>query len=56
MNEDVDIQYLPARMINEVVYCPRLFYYEHVDGVFAHNQDTVEGSIRHSQLDAQSGL
>jgi hypothetical protein len=23
--------YLPARMINEFVYCPRLFYYEQVE-------------------------
>ena len=44
---------LPARMLNEVTYCPRLFYYEHVEGVFAHNQETVEGSLRHSQLDAR---
>ena len=26
--------YLPARMINEHVYCPRLFYFEQVEGVF----------------------
>ncbi|MBM4093019.1 MAG: CRISPR-associated protein Cas4, partial [Planctomycetes bacterium] len=44
---------LPARMINELVYCPRLFYYEHVEGLFAHNQETVEGAIRHSSLDAR---
>ncbi len=30
--------FLPARMINEVIYCPRLFYYEHVEGVFVHNR------------------
>jgi len=24
--------YLPARMVNEFVYCPRLFYYEWVEG------------------------
>ncbi|MGH8021448.1 MAG: CRISPR-associated endonuclease Cas1 [Opitutaceae bacterium] len=31
---------LPARMLNEFVYCPRLFYYEHVLGVFIHNAET----------------
>ncbi len=46
--------YLPARMLNEVTYCPRLFYYEHVEGVFAHNQFTVEGSIRHAAVDART--
>ncbi len=45
--------YLPARMLNEYVYCPRLFYYMWVDNVFAHNRETVEGSLRHSKIDAQ---
>ncbi|MEQ8788696.1 MAG: CRISPR-associated endonuclease Cas1 [Pirellulaceae bacterium] len=43
--------YLPARMVNEFVYCPRLFYYEWVEGVFVDNTETVEGSIRHQKLD-----
>ncbi|MFW6106988.1 MAG: CRISPR-associated protein Cas4, partial [bacterium] len=46
--------YLPARMLNEFVYCPRLFYYEWVEGVFAHNRETTEGSLRHAKLDAKS--
>ena len=49
--------YLPARMLNEYVYCPRLFYYMWVDNIFAHNRETVEGSLRHSKIDArQDGL
>jgi CRISPR-associated protein Cas1 len=47
--------YMPARMLNEFVYCPRLFYYEHVEGVFAHNRETVEGSIRHARVDTGDG-
>src|SRR5881275_989549 len=43
-------QYLPARMLNEFVYCPRLFFYEWVEGVFAHSADTVEGALRHDTL------
>ncbi len=46
-------EYLPARMLNEFVYCPRLFFYEHVEGVFAHNRETVEGTIRHAKLDGK---
>ena len=46
--------YMPARMLNEFVYCPRLFFYEHVEGVFVHNRETVEGSQRHSKIDAKS--
>src|SRR5262245_9501280 len=47
--------YLPARMLNEFVHCPRLFYYEWVEGVFAHNRETVEGEIRHQKLDQGKG-
>lgn len=45
--------YLPARMLNEFVYCPRLFYYEWVEGVFVHNRETVEGAIRHATVDGK---
>jgi CRISPR-associated protein Cas1 len=45
--------YLPARMVNEFVYCPRLFFYEWVEGVFAHSADTVEGALRHARVDAR---
>ena len=45
--------YLPARMINEFVYCPRLFYYEQVEGLFAHSSDTVEGEAQHKRVDKE---
>ncbi|MCC7010121.1 MAG: CRISPR-associated endonuclease Cas1 [Acidobacteria bacterium] len=41
-------------MLNEFVYCPRLFYYEWVESVFAHNTDTVEGSLRHGTVDVDT--
>jgi hypothetical protein len=47
--------YLPARMINEFVYCPRLFYYEYVEGVFVDNADTIRGSQGHKRVDQGSG-
>ncbi|MCO6453973.1 MAG: CRISPR-associated endonuclease Cas1 [Pirellulaceae bacterium] len=43
--------YLPARMLNEFTYCPRLFYYEWVEGVFVDNTETIEGSLRHQKLE-----
>jgi CRISPR-associated protein Cas1 len=43
--------YLPARMLNEFVYCPRVFFYEWVEGVFAHSADTLEGAFRHEKLE-----
>jgi CRISPR-associated protein Cas1 len=48
-------QYLPARMLNEYVYCPRLFFYEWVEGIFAHSADTVEGALRHETLGEKPG-
>jgi CRISPR-associated protein Cas1 len=47
--------YLPARMLNEFVYCPRLFFYEWVEGLFAHNADTLEGGFRHTRVDRKRG-
>ena len=46
---------LPARMLNEFVYCPRLFYYEHVEGVFLHSADTRRGAAEHARVDAGKG-
>jgi CRISPR-associated protein Cas1 len=45
--------YLPARMVNEFVYCPRLFFYEWVDAVFRDNADTIEGAAQHKRVDAK---
>src|SRR5690349_1699541 len=42
---------MPARMVNEFVYCPRLFFYERVDGVFRDSADTIEGKIQHRRVD-----
>src|ERR1700691_4299527 len=46
---------IPARMLNEYVYCPRLFYYEHVEGVFVESADTVRGETVHARVDKGSG-
>ena len=44
---------LPARMVNEFVYCPRLFFYEWVEGIFRESSDTVEGSQQHKRVDKE---
>jgi CRISPR-associated protein Cas1 len=46
--------YLPARMVNQFAYCPRLFFYEWVDGLFAESVDTVEGRIQHQRVDEKT--
>jgi len=50
---DPSPDYLPARMVNEFVYCPRLFFYEWVEGVFRESADTLEGSAQHKRVDAR---
>jgi CRISPR-associated endonuclease Cas1/CRISPR-associated protein Cas4 len=42
-----ELPLLPARMVNEFVYCPRLAYLEWVQGEWAENADTVEGRFAH---------
>ncbi|NWG12447.1 MAG: CRISPR-associated endonuclease Cas1 [Acidobacteria bacterium] len=38
-------------MLNEFVYCRRLFFYEWVEGVFNESADTVEGRFQHRRVD-----
>jgi CRISPR-associated protein Cas1 len=49
------LELVPARMVNEFVYCPRLFYIEWVQGEFRHSVDTVEGAAVHRRVDRGSG-
>jgi CRISPR-associated protein Cas1 len=46
---------IPARMLNEFVYCQRLFYYEYVEGVFVESADTLRGQAIHKKVDAGNG-
>ena len=46
---------LPARMINELAYCPRLFYLEYVQQEWAESADTLEGRFVHRRVDREQG-
>lgn len=46
---------VPARMLNEHTYCPRLAYLEWVQGDFADNSDTVDGRFVHRNVEAETG-
>lgn len=50
-----DLPPLPARMVNEYEYCPRLAYLEWVQGEWAESADTVEGRHRHRRVDTPGG-
>jgi CRISP-associated protein Cas1 len=47
--------HVPARMLNEFAYCPRLFHLEWVQGLFVGNSDTAEGTWQHRAVDVEKG-
>ena len=46
---------VPARMLNEVTYCPRLMYLEWVDREWAESAETVAGDREHQRVDRRGG-
>jgi CRISP-associated protein Cas1 len=46
---------VPARMLNEYAFCPRLFFLEWVDQLWASSSDTAEGDRLHGRVDAGGG-
>jgi CRISPR-associated protein Cas1 len=46
---------IPARMLNEVMYCERLMYLEWVHGEFRDNYYTVDGRAAHDRADSPGG-
>lgn len=46
---------VPARMVNEFVYCPRLFHLEWVQSRFTCNDDVEEGLYVHRVVDRPGG-
>lgn len=45
---------VPARMLNEFAYCPRLAYLEWVQGEFADNLEVLEGRFGHRRVEKPS--
>ncbi len=45
---------IPARMLNEYAYCPRLAYLEWVQGEWADSADTLEGKHAHRRVAADA--
>ena len=44
----------PARNVAEYAYCPRLFYYMQVEGIFVPSSDTEKGVAVHRRVDKPS--
>ena len=55
MSTTLDIpDLIPARMLNEYAYCPRLAYLEWVQGDFADSADTVDWRHQHRRVPSRS--
>ena len=50
-SEGSALDLIPVRMLNEFTYCPRLGYLEWVQGEWADNLETLEGSFGHRHVD-----
>lgn len=50
-----EVTLIPARMVNEYQYCPRLAYLEWVQGEWADSSDTIEGRHTHRRVDKPGG-
>jgi CRISPR-associated protein Cas1 len=46
---------IPARMLSEFAYCPRLCYMEWIGGEFVDSADTVDGRFQHRRVDSDAG-
>lgn len=52
--ETMDESLWSARNVAEYAYCPRLFYYMQVEGVFIPSSDTEKGVAVHRRADKPS--
>ncbi len=55
LRHDRNAPLIPARILNEYVYCPRLAYLEWVQKEWEDSSDTVEGRHVHRKVDKQGG-
>lgn len=56
MEADSVPELMPVRRLHNYAYCPRLFYFQWVEGLFESNADTAEGDLAHRTMDRPSLL
>jgi len=54
-SDEIVPQLVPARMLNEFTYCPRLFFLEWVQARFVDSDDTVQGRYHHRAAEDERG-
>jgi CRISPR-associated protein Cas1 len=51
MTVAIDAPLIPVRALNQVTYCPRLYYLQYVDAVMPHNEHVEGGLFDHRRVD-----
>src|SRR5205807_5928729 len=51
MTATVDAPTIPLRALNQVTYCPRLYYLQYVDAVMPTNEHVEGGKFDHRRVD-----
>ncbi len=46
----IALDLIPVRALNQVTYCPRLYYLEYVDGVMPTNEFVEDGLFQHRRV------
>src|SRR3989442_46682 len=49
MTDNTDL--IPVRALNQVTYCPRLYYLEYVESIMPINEHVEDGLFQHRRVD-----
>src|SRR6202790_5625558 len=52
MSATISLDLIPLRALNQVTYCPRLYYLEYVDAVMPLNEHVEDGLFEHRRVNA----
>src|SRR4051794_28358595 len=52
MSATTEAHLIPLRVLNQVTYCPRLYYLQYVDAVMPTNEHVEGGKFDHRRVDA----
>lgn len=50
LSTDSSIDLIPVRALNQVTYCPRLYWLQYVEGLMVINEHVEDGVIKHSRV------
>jgi CRISPR-associated protein Cas1 len=51
MANAVELDLIPVRALNQVTYCPRLYYLEYVEALMRNNEHVEDGLFEHRRID-----